>query len=129
MNPFWDKKTALHLLDRLGKDGRKEYASVYTGLISDVTLAFCYTMMFASALYVLQPHHRWLCLIAILCGLCDLCENYCIYTLIATYPDMDEDCLKYGPMATKGKYLFMLIILPATLIGLCCGGSTKEKDD
>ena len=82
-------------------------------------LPYCYSLMFATALYALQPNNRWLCAVAILCGCLDIAENINIHTLLELYESRDistSTSSYYGPLLTKAK-LFLLSILSTVTIG------------
>lgn len=106
----------MELFTKYGAEGRTSMANGYFSLISDSTFAVCYSISMALGLFALQPKRRWLCLVALSTGVCNLAENFCIVRLANTYPNLDQMAVFWGPLASYGKKLAMAVSLSVVVV-------------
>lgn len=121
----------MELFGKYGAEGRASMADGYFSLISDSTFAVCYSISMALGVFALQPKRRWLCLVALSSGLCNLAENFCTVTLAKTYPDLDKTAVVWGPRFSQGKLLTTVVSLAAIVVSgfLQWRGSKSDKSD
>eukprot|EP00812_Abedinium_dasypus_P010444 NODE_4063_length_714_cov_377.925645.p3 GENE.NODE_4063_length_714_cov_377.925645~~NODE_4063_length_714_cov_377.925645.p3 ORF type:complete len:155 (+),score=33.57 NODE_4063_length_714_cov_377.925645:3-467(+) len=100
------------LFGKYGAEGRSSMHG-YFDLISDSTFATCNSVSMALGLYALQPERRWLCVVALSSGLCNVAENFCIVRLADTYPDLDPMAVVWGPRLAQGKLVGVVVSLLA----------------
>ena len=113
---------AFHLLNLLGENGRDAYLFqqipldlVYPGLF---IISNCLIMAyFLNKLNVLNNTYISLTLIPVASGLFDYLENYCIISMLNSYPDLSENTVQVASFFTISKsvlttiYFIVLIII------------------
>lgn len=113
--PFWDEAFVRKLCEGYGAEGRLRAAAGYLGYLHDCTFALCYSVTMALSLFAMVGHtdRRWLCVVPLLAGLCDLGENFSVVRLLLSYPDLDRSALTFGPRFSLMKTVFGLAALGA----------------
>jgi len=130
MRFHWTLDDAFTLFDKIGKDGRSLYRSLYvqgydviSPLIMDLGASSLFSMVYPGSLLNLLPFVRFFC---------DMAENVCVLILMNNYPVREgmELTAQIGTIFGTGKFLVIFsgaIILLIGTIKSCFGTSNKSK--
>ncbi len=118
--PSWTPQIADSFLAAIGPDGRAAYRRFYLtmdfwfpGAIASLTIASLMLIAFPPA-----SGWAWLCVIAAPSWLFDTAEKITLFRMAGSYPNLSPVAVRFGPLFTRGKWVFAIMPLPIAVVGL-----------
>ena len=108
---FYTVESVAYVLFFMKPEG---FTAYYQYLLADTlfiaSLAIMQVMLanFAYSKRTKDGGYKVLILFTVLRGICDLVENSCIYYVLRTFPDFEENAVDVASIATLGKYISLI---------------------